>query len=42
MYHKEDYESAWFYIQRAMEHADSETDKEIRSHYKAIQKKQKK
>lgn len=42
MYHKGDYETAWFYIQRAMEHADAETDKEIRSHYKAIQKKQKK
>ena len=42
MYHKGDYETAWFYIQRAMEHADAETDKEILSHYKAIQKKQKK
>ena len=42
MYHKGDYETAWFYIQRAMEHADADTDKEIRSHYKAIQKKQKK
>lgn len=42
MYHKGDYETAWFYIQRAKEHADSETDKEIRAHYKAIQKKLKK
>jgi len=42
MYHKGDYETAWFYIQRAQEHADSETDKEIRAHYKAIQKKLKK
>ncbi len=42
MYHTGDYESAWFYIQRAMEHADGETDKEIRQHYKVIQKRQKK
>lgn len=42
MYHKGDYETALFYIQRAQEHADGETDKEIRAHYKAIQKKLKK
>lgn len=41
MYQKGDYETAWFYIQRAAEHADAQTDKEIQSHYKAIRKKQK-
>lgn len=39
MYQTRDYESALFYIQRAMEHATPETIKEINTHYKAIIKK---
>lgn len=42
LYHQGDYESAWFYIQRALEHSDSYTEKEIRTHYKIIKRKQKK
>lgn len=41
LYHQGDYESAWFYIQRALENSDSNTEKEIRTHYKAIKRKQK-
>ena len=42
MYHKGEYEAALFYIQRAIENADNKADKELNTHYKAIQKKQKK
>lgn len=42
MYHKGDYESALFYIQRAIENAEDKADKELNGHYKAILKKQKK
>lgn len=42
LYTKGDYETAHFYIQRAMEHATSETKKEITDHYNAIVKKLKK
>ena len=39
LYLKGDYESAWFYIQRAKEHATEETSKEIDKHWKAIKRK---
>ena len=39
LYKKGDYEGAWFYIQRAKEHATEETDKEIEKHWKAIKRK---
>ena len=39
MYHLKDYETALFYIQRAAEHADTQTNKEVLQHYKAIKKK---
>ncbi len=42
LYKQGEYETALFYIQRALEHIDQGTKKEILSHYKAIRKKQKK
>lgn len=39
MYHLEDYSSALFYIQRALENVTSNTQKEVTEHYKAILKK---
>ena len=39
MYHKGDYETAFFYIQRALENATPEAKAEITEHYNAILKK---
>ena len=39
MYHKGDYQTAFFYIQRALEHATKDTKAEITEHYNAILKK---
>lgn len=41
MYHTGDYESALFYIQRAMVYETPETSKEIKMHYEKIKRKQK-
>jgi Tfp pilus assembly protein PilF len=42
LYHLGEYETAWFYIQRAMDNQTEETTKEIREHYKSIKRKCKK